>query len=157
MFVFCLCLVLEDCLEIVRCLDEYFFGVGQRVAIKASAGFGVMNSFFTLAFHVPAMMVAALEFFPRSHSDYGSARRQLAGEDNYDTSSTGEKDDSSYSKYGKDEASTTNVPIQLILVGGWFLLVSLAIRVIFFFPKNGKHKEKYVLCSGLILLIVLTS
>ena len=143
MFVFSLCLVLEDILEMVKCLDEYFFGVGQRVAIKASARFGMVNTVFTLLSHIPALVLAALEFFPRS-SDYS---RRLAAE--YDTpgeeGSDYKEEDGSYSKYGDgDETSTTNVPILLILASGWMLLIFLAIRVIFFFPKNGKHKEKYV-------------
>eukprot|EP00977_Amphora_coffeiformis_P021587 scaffold9519_cov183-Amphora_coffeaeformis.AAC.3 len=126
MFVFCLCLVLEDCLELVKCVDEYCFGVGQRVAIKASARFEMLHVLFTMLFHIPALIITASEFFPRS-SHYS---RRLAGED--------------VAPGFEGDKKSTNVPILLVLASGWLLLTFISIGIIFLFPKNGKHKEKYV-------------
>ena len=130
MFVFCLCLCLEDVLEAVKCIEEYYVGVGQKNAVQNAARITLYNVGFTLLFHVPALIVAALEFFPRSSSDY---KRRLAEDD--------EKALYDQEKSGYEEKSTTNVPILLLLIGYWVVILSLAIRVIFFFPQNGKHKE----------------
>ena len=83
------------------------------------------------------MIIAGLEFFPRkSTSDYA---RLLATEE-----------DSSYATY--DEKSSPNhLPIELILGGGWLLLAFLGIRIIYFFPKNGDHKKRYVQSITLVL------
>jgi len=142
MFVFCLCLVLEDCLELIKCMDEYFFGVGQRVPIRASACFEMLHVVFTLLFHIPALVIAAVDFFPRS-SNY---TRRLAGEDvipHHEEAPNYEDENAHSSNYGNgNEKSTTNAPIMLVLAGSWMLLISSAIGIIFLFPKNGKHKEK---------------
>ena len=152
MFVFCLCLCLEDLLEVVKCLEEYWYGIGQKDAVQNAALMSLYNVGYTALFHVPALIVAALRFFPRSSSSssgYDDGHRVLAGEEEAkkDESSYGYEDTSASgyesSSYG-NEKSTTHVPIILVLVGYWIMTISLVIRVMYFFPQNGKHKEMYV-------------
>ena len=127
-FVFSLSLVLEDLLEGLKCLEEYVVGIGQKVAVQNAARISLYNVAFSSVFHIAAMTVAALEFFPRSDS---SRRLAEAGEENL------YKEDA----YDYVDKTTTHLPIILILLGYWAQNVALGLRVIFFFPKNGKHKE----------------
>ena len=156
MFVFCLCVVLEDLLEALKCMEEYWFGIGQKVAVQNAALISLWNVGFALLFHIPALIVAALEFFPRSSSSgYGDDHRFLAGgeeessSNGYNDTSSGYEDSGAYDNeksagYGVYEKSTTHVPIILLLLGYWVMIISMGIRVIYFFPQNGKHKEMYV-------------
>ena len=145
MFVFCLCLCLEDLLEAVKSIEEYYFGIGQRDAVQNASRMSLYNVAFALMFHVPAVILAAMEFFPRSSLGY--ARRLAATEETSgyeDSSGYGDNDVYGDSKAGYGyKKSTTHVPIALILIGYWVMQISLAIRVIYFFPQNGKHKETY--------------
>lgn len=123
MFVFCLCIVLDSVLEACKSAEEYFLGVGHKVGIQNASLVQLYNTGLSLLFYIPALVVSAVEFFPRT-SPSGDGRL-LAGD----------------SQEEKLSYATTNVPIILLLAGVWTTKIYFALRVVLCFPKNGRHKE----------------
>jgi hypothetical protein len=130
MFVFSLCLVLDLILEAIRTAETYFFGVGQKQPVKNSAVQNLYSVGILFCFYGPALVLAALEFFPRSGDEY----RRLAEDSSSD-------EDAASFEADTEKASANHIPIILLLVGYWFSHIFFGLRVIYCFPKNGRHKE----------------
>jgi len=132
MFSFALTLCLEQFVMIVRNVELYFKGVGQREVLKQVALRDLRFQAISLTFYGAAVLLATLEFFPRQDSDNEGYRlvRGLAG---------GEENSETYDGSAGDEEY--HIPIGLCLAGFAASILYMSVEVVFFYPKGGKHKE----------------
>jgi hypothetical protein len=124
MAVFCLALVLERILNLLRYFEAYCMGIGQRQQIQYNCKSAARNTCISLSFSLAATVVA-----------WNQIENHTAS-----SSSQGLTTTSSSSGY----TALDDLPIILILCGFLAQFLTQNIHVLFFLPRNGRHKEVYV-------------
>jgi len=146
MFAFALALVLEKVVSALRYAEVYFFGVGHQEGIRGSVRLMILSRFSMVACYVAAAAIAGIAYFGSSSDEEAATsvvHRMVA--DAAATSVPSSEYDSGGTTIAKAAGhSTTYVPIWLCFVGYLTAVVAMTVQIQCFFPKDGRHKDRYV-------------
>jgi hypothetical protein len=132
--VFSLMLILERFYAICQFCEVHWRGIGQK-EMKPSARRDARTCAIVLPIYCAAFGVAASAYFGND----GSERRHLA------SVATGDKESSSDESYN-------DIPIILLFCGLLMTTGTLAITIICCLPRDGSHKEMYVVIQMCLFL-----
>lgn len=148
MFGFSISITICVALNMVRSIECYFWGRGQRKVIEASCRRDLLWKFLLLVFYIVAAILSGMDYFGNKDEAY---EYDAATAD--DSTYKNETDDESHRFMATAEESTkadtdpcsnsdtTNVPILIVLIGYLVNQIYFAVTVVFFFPQNGDHKK----------------
>ena len=133
--VFCLALLLDKVLNLIRYLEVYLFAVGQKRQLHHVAVSAARITCIGLSFYLAATVVAWIRLGDAAATQ---SHRGLA-----------ETDTTSASSYENSYSAMDDLPIILVLCGFFAQHIVQNIQILFFYPKGGQHKELYVSCHAM--------
>jgi hypothetical protein len=137
MFGFSLSMVVAQVLQILRYVELYFAGKGERQVLKTLSKREVGMLTMLLVLQIAATVIAGMAYFGKDHDDRLRSLAEVAAT----TASTTEYEGETSNYEAATETSVTNVPIWLSLLVPVSYWAVLTFRVIFLFPNDGSHKK----------------
>lgn len=139
MFGFSLSMVVVQVLQILRYVELYFAGKGERQVLKTSSKREGGMLAMLLVLQIAATVIAGMAYFGDDHDDRIRRLAEVAATTTTNSTTGDEEETSNYE--AATETSVTNVPIWLSLLVPVSYWAILTFRVIFLFPNDGSHKK----------------
>ncbi|KAG7349475.1 bacterial low temperature requirement A protein LtrA [Nitzschia inconspicua] len=148
MFGFSISITFCAFLNIVRSIECYFWGRGQRKIIEAASLRDLRWKLMLCAFYVSASITSGIAYFNNKDSSYEGSVVEIS--DGNETASEEHNRIMAAIESGKanvdpcDKSGTTDVPILLLLLGYIFNELYIFVYIRFCIPKNGEHKNSTI-------------
>jgi hypothetical protein len=145
-------IVLSQLVYMILLVEIYFYAIGQRAMIQATAIREIVRILPSFAVYLVAFIVAAVEYFGHENAtdhDYDNSTTYSNDVANSSSSVYNEPDShrslaGSATTHESSKENANHIPMLLVLAGYMVSSALFYIQLVFFVPAGGLHKESSV-------------